>query len=75
MNYRVRRLTVALWLIIGTLPAWAHPGHGEGGSGPQHYLTEPVHAVGWWGTVAVASGALLVWAFRAGQRWSGSGRG
>lgn len=73
LNLRVRRLTVVLWLTIGTLPAFAHPGHGDGGSGPKHYLTEPVHAVGWWGTVAVASGTLLVWAFPPGRARSGDG--
>ncbi len=73
LNLRVRRLTVVLWLTIGTLPAFAHPGHGDGGSGPKHYLTEPVHAVAWWGTVAVASGAVLGWAFRPGRPRSGDG--
>lgn len=59
-----RLFGVGLALLVSTV-ANAHPGHGsatsvEGGHTLIHYLTEPVHAVGILGSVAVIiAGALL----------------
>lgn len=42
--------------------AHAHPGHGRDadGTGAEHYLTEPVHAIPFWGVLALAAVVFLV---------------
>lgn len=56
----LRRLSFIVAAIAAT-PASAHPGHGHTPDGPQHYLIEPLHAIGWWGMIAFAVAAWLAW--------------
>jgi len=53
-------ITVAVWFVLTGSVAYAHPGHGSvssDGDGHSliHYFTEPFHAVGILGTIAVIS--------------------
>lgn len=60
--WRVLRVVLPAMATGFPLTAHAHPGHGHGadGTGAEHYLTEPIHALPFWGVLALAVVALLL---------------
>lgn len=55
----IRSLLAAGWFVGQSAVATAHPGHGNTpASGPEHYVTEPIHSVWFWGSL-IAAGVLV----------------
>lgn len=60
--WRVLSFVLVVALTEGVRTAHAHPGHGRDadGTGAEHYLTEPVHALPIGAVLALASVVLLL---------------
>jgi hypothetical protein len=61
----IRSLLAVGWLLGQSAIATAHPGHGDTpASGLEHYVTEPIHSVWFWGSL-IAAAVLVTGCFKA----------